>query len=134
MPAIETKRRGRPPKAHDHSVEIEDAAPAEPERPSDPDAPKCHRCGDAMETSRTLLRAYGMTCHRCVRCREVAIEGDAPFDFLTALSGDPPLLVERAAALYAAKHLGDLPAAPDDPDHAAMHSEWDDARWTTPGD
>ena len=128
MPVTEAKRRGRPPKVQETDDAADDPI-AEPEAPRvDPNAPPCPRCGDPLETSRTLLRAYGMTCHRCRHCRHVAIENDNHwYDLATAVSGDPPLIVERAAALYAAKNAR---SSPDGWVGGAEDAILSDERWT----
>ena len=130
MPVTEAKRRGRPPKAQEsHDVEGDPAAETEAPR-IDPNAPPCPRCKEPLETSRVLLRAYGMTCHRCQGCRHVAIDGDHQwYDFATAVSGNPPLIVERAAALYAAKNAR---SAPDGWVGAPEDGIMSDEMWTPP--
>lgn len=105
MSVTEAKRRGRRPNVQETGRSSDDPV-SNPEPPRiDPNTPPCPRCGDPLETSRTLLRAYGMACYRCRNCRHVAVENDNQwYDFATAVAGEPPLIVERAAALYAAKN------------------------------
>jgi hypothetical protein len=136
----ETKRRGRPPKSQDvepdehddrPEVEVEPEAEAKPV-PSGPPTPPCHRCGEPLEKSTALLRAYGLACYRCVSCRHVAIEDDTQwFDFATAISGNPPLIVERAAALYAARRREAAPEAFGVDLDDAIFSGAGDLRWST---
>jgi hypothetical protein len=133
MSVAETKRRGRPAKAVDETVadvETEEAVDAPPR----PTTPPCPRCGRPVERSTTLLRAYGMTVQRCKPCHEVAIEGDDPnqrYDIDTAISGRPPLIASRAAALFASRRGDDpLPTPSFDGFDAAVASDWDDPRWT----
>lgn len=134
MSDVETKRRGRPPKAQP----IEDA-PAAVEADAKDDAvpvaahdgPPCPFCGRPRQRSTRLLRRYELTALRCDRCKEVAIEGDAGrWDTLTAISGNPPPIVVRAMTLYEARHhIQPPPPAVRDRSYEAMTSEWGDERW-----
>lgn len=139
MSIAETKRRGRPAKAaadanEPDAPEVAEADDAAIETFLKPTTPRCPRCGKPQDRSTKLLRAYGMNVLRCVPCHEVAIEGGDPasrYDIDTALSGRPPLLAVRAAALFAAKRNNDpVPSFDADGFDAAIVSEWDDVRWT----
>lgn len=144
MNSTEPKRRGRPPRDRsaetvpavaevepevEPEVEAVNEAPARPAKPSTP----CWRCGEPLQRSTMLLRAYGMAVLRCPRCRHVAVENDPRGEWRdeeTAKTGRPPAIVARAAAIYAERHpFTPIPAAPASGADAAIQSEWADIRW-----
>lgn len=125
MSATEVKRRGRPPRVQEtapegyaEAAESTDATPKE--------GPRCHNCFRPLEKSTALLRAFGMTAYRCTHCCHVAVEGDDYwYDFKTAVSGDPPMIVERASILYSIRNQGNHI----EPSKGPLDDAMDDDRW-----
>jgi len=132
--SVSTGRRGRSKlnerEERDVREDHEIAAAYTPDHAA-PLGQQCSRCGEFSEKNTSIFRAYGLVVDKCMKCRNVWIEGDPGyvFDILTAASG---VLLRRAEAVYLVKHPAGPPAvAPKTNLEEALASDWGDPRWTT---
>ncbi len=129
MSVTEVKKRGRKTDESPEPLpEIPDSRNSWRPQPPKPLGPLCFRCQEPTDLSKSLLKAYGMTVVRCMKCKWAGIESDTVhFDLATAATGS---ILRRAMILYELKYpTRNVPSVGSGSLAEILYS--DDERWET---